>query len=337
MKQSAGIDDEQLEYCRFGKRNLEKLSWIAPLVNNRLGDALNLEMRHQQLFFIKGNRVLDNVGFSEKGRRFSESEFGNEINTLDDLKKHGYWLTGKLYDADAMREALKRQKDGYYYSFFSNQCQDWADRLARLAVHIEREWEKEGRTLSLPTELAARRDAPVTSRLVPTEPASVVMAVVALILGVAAIAAPAISAEAFAWLLGLFFVAAGIFQGIYAFHGRDWRAIVPILVFAIMSLTAGLVFLLNTQFAVVAVSALLGIFLAIQGAAYVLTGLFSRPRSRWTGNLIAGLVMLLFSVLIVLRWPESGNRFLGVYVGITLLIGSLSTIYYSHRTRSDPH
>lgn len=41
------------EYCRFGKRNLDGMSWLAPLVNNRLGDRLNLELRHEQLFLSK--------------------------------------------------------------------------------------------------------------------------------------------------------------------------------------------------------------------------------------------------------------------------------------------
>ena len=59
------------EYFRFGKRNLDGMSWLAPLVNNRLGDRLNLELRHEQLFFIKGDQVLDDVGYSEKGQRFT--------------------------------------------------------------------------------------------------------------------------------------------------------------------------------------------------------------------------------------------------------------------------
>ena len=61
------------EYCRFGKRNLDRMSWLAPLVNNRLGDRLNLELRHEQLFFIKGDRVLEDIGYSEQGQRFTEA------------------------------------------------------------------------------------------------------------------------------------------------------------------------------------------------------------------------------------------------------------------------
>jgi hypothetical protein len=75
------MNDAALEelYCQFGKRFLDGFSWLAPLTNNRLGDALNIEFVHEQLFFIQGNRVLDNVGYSEKGgaltRRSSENRF----------------------------------------------------------------------------------------------------------------------------------------------------------------------------------------------------------------------------------------------------------------------
>src|SRR6476659_8096654 len=65
-------------YCQFGKRFLDGFSWLAPLTNNRLGDALNIEFVHEQLFFIQGNRVLDNVGYSEKGARFNEAQFGTD-------------------------------------------------------------------------------------------------------------------------------------------------------------------------------------------------------------------------------------------------------------------
>jgi hypothetical protein len=70
------------------------MSWLAPLLNNKIGDRLNLELRHEHLFFIQGDRVLKDIGYSEKGRRFSEIELKKPIRSLEDLKKNGYWLVG---------------------------------------------------------------------------------------------------------------------------------------------------------------------------------------------------------------------------------------------------
>ena len=84
--------EQTRSYCLFGKRDLDGFLWIAPVTNNRLGDALNIEFVHEQLFFIEGDRVFKNIGYSEKGKLFSEEEFGKPINTLEDISKNGYWL-----------------------------------------------------------------------------------------------------------------------------------------------------------------------------------------------------------------------------------------------------
>jgi hypothetical protein len=176
------------EYARFGKRNLDRMSWLAPLVNNRLGDRLNLELRHEQLFFIRGDRVLEDIGYSEQGQRFTEAEFGKPIHSLEDLKRNGYWLVGQEYDPAVMREALAEQRDGYYYSLFSNQCQDWADRLRRSAERLEAQ-------RGIKAKPAGHPSAPhYTKPVSPTEPASIWMGVLALILGTASILGPSSSA-----------------------------------------------------------------------------------------------------------------------------------------------
>ncbi|TMQ54161.1 MAG: hypothetical protein E6K74_07255 [Candidatus Eisenbacteria bacterium] len=51
--------------ARFAKRDLDKMSWLAPLVNTRAGDLLNIELRHEQLFFIQSDQIVDDVGYSK--------------------------------------------------------------------------------------------------------------------------------------------------------------------------------------------------------------------------------------------------------------------------------
>ena len=50
-----------------GKRNLDGMSWLAPLVNNRLGDRLNLELRHEQLFLSRAIRSSRISATARKG------------------------------------------------------------------------------------------------------------------------------------------------------------------------------------------------------------------------------------------------------------------------------
>jgi hypothetical protein len=42
------------DYAQFAQRNLDKLSFLYPLVNNKLGALLHLQLRHDQLFFHEG-------------------------------------------------------------------------------------------------------------------------------------------------------------------------------------------------------------------------------------------------------------------------------------------
>jgi len=315
-------------YARFAKRDLDKMSWLAPLVNNRAGDLLNVELRHEQLFFIQNDQVTENIGYSEKGKRFSEAEYGKIIQSIEDLKKYGYWFVGRAYDPEIMREALRRQQDGYYYSFFSNQCQDWADRLKRGAERIERE-----RGVAPPRRRVLDQ-APSQRRVLPTEPASISMGLVAVALGVGGFLAPVIAGGAFTVFLGALLLVAGLSNFVYAFHARDWRSLPPELLTGIINLATGVLMLWNREFARMAGSGVLAVALAIHGATNVFLGAFSRPRSHWIGKLVAGVVMLASAASIVARWPVSGERLLGAAVGLSLFAGGIGTIWLNWRTRS---
>jgi uncharacterized membrane protein HdeD (DUF308 family) len=317
------------EYCRFGKRNLDRMSWLAPLVNNPLGDRLNLELRHEQVFFIKGDRVLDDVGYSEQGHRFTEAQFGKPIRSLEDLKRNGYWLVGQEYDPAIIREALAEQKDGYYYSIFSNQCQDWADRLRRSAERLEAE-------RGLKANRADHPSAPHYSKPVsPTEPASIWMGVLALILGAAAILGPIFAGDLFTILIGIVFLASGASHVAYGLHAKDWRNFLHFLFLALGLLIGGVVILMNLHFAEVATGTLLAILLAVQGANSIVVGAGNRPLMRGLGPLAAGAGMLACAAFIFARWPESSDASVGLWVGLALTAGGWSTIWLSWTTRRE--
>jgi uncharacterized membrane protein HdeD (DUF308 family) len=318
--------------CRFGKRTLDKMSWLAPLVNNRIGDRLNLELRHEQLFFIAGERVVDDIGYSEKGTRFSEADFGKPILSLVDMTRKGYWLVGRTYRADVMREALRQQRDGYYYHFLSNQCQDWADRLKRQAERIERERGLPRDTPAVGTEAEYER---FTRRVPATEPASILMGVLALVLGLAGMLAPILAAKSFALVLGLVFVASGLSHIAYAVHGRDWRNLLGMCVIGLLYLVGGGFYLLNRQLAIVASSTIVALFLGLQGLTHLGLAVRGRPAHRWVGTLVTGLVMLAGALMVWRHWPASGDRFFGLVTGGCITIGGLATVWLSWSTRRE--
>lgn len=330
-RQSVASDSRPEPYCQFGKRFLDGFSWLAPVTNNRLGDALNIEFVHEQLFFIEGDRVTDDIGYSEKGKRFSESEFGKPIRSLADLDRNGYWLVGRRYHPEAAREALATQEDGHYYSFFSNQCQDWADRLRRRMDRIEK-----ARGLPAPAVPGKEsKGGPFWHEKAPTVPASLLFGLVAIALGVGSVMAPVVAAHRSLIVLALFFIASGLADVAYALHGRVWSQILQTIFFAMLNLLGGAALLLDTSAAAIWAGGVFGIALAVNGVARTVVALRSRPFPLWA--LLTGLGMMGSALLLLTRTVGERDAIFGLIVGFNLLLGGASTLWlhwHSSRERT---
>ena len=310
-------------YCQFGKRVLDGFSWIAPVTNNPLGDALNIEFVHEQLFTIEGENVLQNIGYSEKGKRFSEEEFGKPIRTLTDLANNGYWLVGRTYHPEAAAEALAEVDDGHYYSFFSNQCQDWADRMARRMEQIEKA--RGLAPLGKPEEES--RGKRFWKEKPPTAPASVLLGLLAIALGIGSMIGPAVAAHRSVMILGIFLVVSGVSDIVYALHGRAWSQILGTIFFALLNIAGGTILLLETQFAANWAGGLFGLVFGFNGLARTAVAVRSRPFLRWIGTLATGLVMVVCAVLILTRTIGERDVLFGFMIGINLILGGLSTLW----------
>lgn len=317
-------------YCQFGKRFLDGFSWIAPVTNNRIGDVLNIEFVHEQLFFIEGERVIDDVGFSEKGKRFSEADMGKPVTDLASLRAGGYWLVGRRYNAEAARKALAEMDDGHYYSFFSNQCQDWADRLKRKIERIEKE---EG--LEPPSVKDTGSAADFWKEKAPTVPASALFGLLAVLLGIGACLAPVVAGRQSLLVLALFLIVSGVSEIIYAFHGRNWSQLLGTLFFAALNLIAGTALVLTAQNAVAWAGVFFEIAFGVAGLAKIGVALRSRPFLRWIGTLAAGLLMVAVSVLLLGGQVRETDSLFGFLIGLNLVGGGISTLWLRWRAARD--
>lgn len=310
-------------YCQFGKRFLDGFSWIAPVTNNRLGDALNIEFVHEQLFFIDGERVTENIGYGEKGQRFREEDYGKPINTLEDLRRNGYWLVGRRFHPEAARAALAEVDDGHYYSFFSNQCQDWADRVARRTERIQKE-----RGLPEPPQPPeAVSESQFWKEKQPTVPASALLALLAIGLGIGSFLAPTVAAHRSVLVLAIFLVVSGLSEIAYALHGRNWSQFLGTSFFALLNMLGGLALFLDTQVAAKWAGSLFGIAFAVNGLARVIVAVRSRPFVRWIGSLLAGLAMLVVAALLLTRTVGERDALFGIMIGFNLILGGTATLW----------
>ncbi len=323
------------EYCRFAKRNLDGMSWLYPLVNNRIGDLLNLELRHQHLFFIRGQEITYEIGYSEKGTRFHEADCGKVMHTLEDLTRQGYWLVHLPHNARAGREALNRVQDGAYYSLFSNQCQDWADRVEREIISIEKEQGLGPPAYAFDEGLPPALERPVA----PTVPSAWYLGLITLLGGTLGVFAPYMAAAHYIAFLGALLCAIGVSDIVYAFSSKAWHNLVATVITGLLYVGGGLAVVLNDQFAVMRSEWLLGGVLLLSGAARLGMGLRSRPHHAWAGTAVAGLLLCAAGSFVIWQGVAVSAYLLGLTISLALISGGLSTIILNFRNRapsSDP-
>ncbi|TSA37363.1 MAG: hypothetical protein D4R65_01000 [Verrucomicrobiaceae bacterium] len=253
----------------------------------------------------------------------SEEEYGKPIKTLSDLAQNGYWLVGRTFHPDVAREALAEVDDGHYYSFFSNQCQDWADRVTRRMERIEKA--RGLKPLGKPEE--ETREGRFWKEKPPTAPASALLALLAIGLGLGCFLAPAIAAHRSVMVLALFLAVSGVSEITYALHGRNWSQILGTIFFALLNILAGVALFLDTQMAAQWAGGLFGIAFGINGLARVLVAVRSRPFLQWLGTLFTGAMMLVVSVLLLTHTIGERDVIFGIMIGCNLILGGLGTLW----------
>ena len=117
----------------FAKRELDGVGWRKGFSQNKLSDALNMELSHEQLFFGTPNNPLDDIGY-----------FGNGMVTNDTHRgKYRYVVTNSGYNDCVMRKAVKAVRPKPYFILGCipdvDNCQSYAERLRRKYYELERD------------------------------------------------------------------------------------------------------------------------------------------------------------------------------------------------------
>jgi len=317
----------EADYAQFAQRNLDKLSWLYPLVNNRIGALLRLQLRHEHLFFMKDGRVVDEIGYSEESVRFHERDFGKVMHTPEDITAMGYWFVEPRYNAQAAYEALGEVQDGAYYSVFSNQCQDWAHRVRVEAARIEKARE-------LPPPPGKEPDVRLYKEVAPTTPAAWYLGMLAVALGVLGLGAPVATGYHYLRFVALLLLAIGVSDIVYAFSSKVWRTFLSTLFFGVLSLVGAVVLWANDRFLMAGSNGVLAVVLCVEGFARLGVALRSRPFLAWSGTFITGLLLLGTAwVAWNHRDGSAAGWLLGVSLSVSFIAAGASTIWLNWRLK----
>lgn len=154
----------------------------------------------------------------------------------------------------------------------------------------------------------------------------IVSGVLAIVGGVVALVVPAVASVGTALFIGWILIFASIAIGIHAFAVAGLGRALLRLLFALITLAAGLYLLISPLEGTFTLTVMLVIWFVALGVARVVTGLaeLGVPGAGYT--ILSGLVSLVLAALIASELPSSADWAIGLLVGIDLLVAGASAL-----------
>jgi uncharacterized membrane protein HdeD (DUF308 family) len=138
-----------------------------------------------------------------------------------------------------------------------------------------------------------------------------------LFFGVLAAALPGVTALSVTLIVGALLLISGIFQLVLSYKARmhGWA-----IASAALSIIAGGLILWSPFAGLLAVVALIAVFLTIEGITELMLASAMRPLRGWGWLLFSGVIALVLAAVIWLGFPEFGVLYLGWVVAINLML-----------------
>jgi uncharacterized membrane protein HdeD (DUF308 family) len=155
--------------------------------------------------------------------------------------------------------------------------------------------------------------------------------VVLVVLGVLAILLPAVSALALELLIGVIVLVQGVLLTAGAARLRGAPGSTAALIAGAVAVLAGLILLIFPTVGLLTITAVLGFFLIVEGAATIAYGIaLGRGSARpWLG--LSGLAGAVLGALILAGLPGSAGWVLGLFLGVALLTHGVALLVIARR------
>jgi len=164
-----------------------------------------------------------------------------------------------------------------------------------------------------------------------------VLGLLLIFLGAAAIAVPLLTAIAITKLIGVVLVIAGVVQVIGSSHLRATDNFWPTLLSGILTLIVGVLLLGNPTIGILAIALLISMIFFVGGLFRISVGLTTNlPNSGWL--VFGGIMSLILGILLAVHWPSNSPWIIALFVGIDLIylgILLIETSFLVHMVRRD--
>ncbi len=146
-----------------------------------------------------------------------------------------------------------------------------------------------------------------------------ILGVVLIVLGIAAVAFPFATTIAAKMVFGWVFLIGGIAQIVHAFSTQRWSAFLWDVLIGALYLIAGIWLAFFPLTGIITLTVFLAAMFIVEGIFEVIMALGLRAQEGWFWLLISGLVSLAVGVLIYAQLPSSAAWAIGLLVGINMI------------------
>jgi uncharacterized membrane protein HdeD (DUF308 family) len=158
---------------------------------------------------------------------------------------------------------------------------------------------------------------------------SLLVGVLLIVLGIIALAQPAISTVFTVAWVAVVLASAGFAKLFYAFDTRSQGGFAWKLLLGILYIATGFMLLYNPLTSAVTLTLLVASFLFTEGIFELILAFRLRPQQNWTWALGNGIVTLLLGAMIGLQWPFNTPWVIGTLVGVSVIFSGISRIMLS--------
>lgn len=160
--------------------------------------------------------------------------------------------------------------------------------------------------------------------------------VVLIILGVLAVAVPAVATLAVDIFVGWLFLISGIVGLVAMFSAKNIPAFLWSLVTAAVSAAVGVLLIWKPVAGALSLTLVLAAFFVVEGIFQCVTSVAYRDvmRGSWSWMLVSGIADLALAAIVILGWPGTAAWALGLLVGINLITSGWAIVMAAIAGRS---
>lgn len=147
-----------------------------------------------------------------------------------------------------------------------------------------------------------------------------------ILIGLFAIASPLASGLAVTLVIGITLVAAGVSMLVFAFRAHSLGKILLKLLFAGLTIVAGILVLSEPGIALAKLTLIVGAFFVVDGFFGFIVAWNMKPAPGWGWMTVNAFVTMALGVMILKGWPEASLFVIGILVGIRLVFAGITML-----------